>query len=90
MREIRAIVTGKVQGVSFRDFVSASAQKLGVNGYVRNLPDGTVQVMAQAGQEELNAFLDILHTGPPLSRVEAVRIEWREPSNMYPVFQIEY
>ena len=90
MRELHAIVSGKVQGVSFRDFVFACAAELSLKGYVRNLPNGTVRVMAQGDDTELHKLLEKLREGPTLSQVLGVKAEWWEVSDIYPTFQIEY
>ena len=71
-----AIVHGRVQGVFFRAGTRDEALRLGVGGWVRNLPDGTVEVSAMGGEPELQALLDWLHHGPPGARVERVDVEW--------------
>ncbi|MDX1508087.1 MAG: acylphosphatase [Woeseiaceae bacterium] len=69
----RFTISGRVQGVFFRDSTRKVAESLGLTGYARNLPDGDVEVLAcgdAAKIEELEAWL---HEGPPLSRVTEVR-----------------
>lgn len=73
MKELRAVVSGKVQGVSFRDFVLESARNLGLKGYVRNVPDGTVFVLAQGSESELKILEENLHQGSSASSVEQVQ-----------------
>lgn len=65
-------VTGRVQGVSFRAATAAEADRLGVAGWVRNEPDGSVAVHAEGGREAVAALVRWLHDGPPLARVEHV------------------
>jgi acylphosphatase len=68
----RFIITGRVQGVGYRYFACREAEALGISGYVRNLPDGSVEVVAEADRERLQAFADRLEEGPPFGRVEGM------------------
>jgi acylphosphatase len=77
---LHAIVRGRVQGVGFREFTRRHAAALGLAGWVRNLPDGTVELEAEGPRPALDELLRYLHTGPRLSRVDAVDIEWCAPS----------
>lgn len=65
-------VTGRVQGVGFRMFVQSTARRLQLRGWVRNLPDGSVECAAAGSADELRQLESELRRGPPLSRVEAV------------------
>lgn len=69
---IRLLVSGRVQGVGFRASTWEQASRLGLRGYVRNLDDGRVEVVAAGADEALAALVDWLWQGPPLSRVDAV------------------
>ena len=71
---IRAVVTGKVQGVCFRAAAKKRADKLGLTGWVRNLPDGTVECTATGQQEVLDQFVKWLHKGPQAAEVSNVKI----------------
>jgi acylphosphatase len=62
---VRAIVSGRVQGVGFRDWTRATAARLGVAGWVRNLDDGTVELAARGEAEAVEALLDACRSGPP-------------------------
>ena len=90
MNEFRAVISGRVQMVMMRDFVRRSAKSLGVTGKVKNLPDGTVEVVAQGCRETLRVLTDKLHKGSVFSRVDNVEVEWREPRVTYESFTIEY
>jgi acylphosphatase len=68
----RYIVRGRVQGVGFRWFARVQAQSLGVTGTVRNLDDGTVEVIAQGDKEQLDALAGHLHRGPRFGDVHGV------------------
>lgn len=70
----RYIVSGRVQGVGFRLFVSALARRMNVAGWVRNLPDGCVEVAGSAENDVLELFERELRRGPELSRVDSVEI----------------
>jgi acylphosphatase len=72
-------ITGVVQGVGFRYFVRNRAKALGLDGYVRNLPDGSVEVVAEGERPAVAVLLEDLKTGPRHARVERVNIEWQEP-----------
>lgn len=83
-------IHGRVQGVAFRAFVRREARRLGVAGWTRNAPDGTVEVEATAAPDVLAAFEERLRQGPPAARV--ARLE-RRPSSGGPFsgdFSIAY
>lgn len=67
-------VRGRVQGVGFRAYTRHCAQKLGLTGHVRNLPDGSVHILACAAPDTLREFWALIQLGPPLSRVEPLAI----------------
>lgn len=69
----RFLVSGRVQGVNFRHSARLQAQHLGLHGFARNLPDGSVEVVAQGGVSAIAALRQWLTRGPALARVEAVR-----------------
>jgi acylphosphatase len=70
--EIRLIVSGEVQGVGFRYFVRETARSLGVRGWTRNLPDGSVELEAEGGAEVMSAFIKQVGAGPERAQVEYV------------------
>ncbi|HXF04979.1 MAG TPA: acylphosphatase [Blastocatellia bacterium] len=76
----RFIISGRVQGVGFRYFALRQAERYGITGYVRNLDDGRVEVLAQGEEADVAAFLDVLRQGPPLARVTFVEQEIVESS----------
>ena len=69
------IVSGFVQGVGFRWFTQRLAESLGVGGWVRNLPDGRVEVFAQAEKDVLDVFCGKLREGPSYGQTEGLAIE---------------
>ena len=89
-KEFRAIVSGRVQMVMYRDFAQRKASRLRLSGTVRNLKDGTVEVVAQGEEKDLEAYIKKLNRGSILSSVSGVAVEWREPSATYEGFKIVY
>jgi acylphosphatase len=75
MHVYRFIVTGKVQGVFYRKSIQQMASLGQIPGYVRNLPDGSVEVVAALHDDQLEDFITILKNGSPLSSVEDIRYE---------------
>ncbi|ALS98425.1 acylphosphatase [Lacimicrobium alkaliphilum] len=72
---IKVRVTGKVQGVFFRRSTQQQAQQLGLNGYAKNLSDGSVEVLACGESSALAKLEAFLHQGPPDSEVEHVEVQ---------------
>ena len=67
------LIYGRVQGVFFRATTVEIARKLGINGWVRNLSDGSVEVLAEG--ERMQEFIEFLKRGPPAARVDKIKIE---------------
>ncbi len=88
MIRLKSIVTGKVQGVRFRDYVQVSATELGLVGYVRNLSDGTVEVVAEGEPDTLKEFVEHLNEGSLLSKVETVSVDWGTATATYREFSV--
>jgi acylphosphatase len=72
MMAIRFIVTGRVQGVGYRYFVMREADALGITGFARNLPDGSVEVVSEGSEGALEIFAGRLAQGPAFATVESV------------------
>jgi acylphosphatase len=75
---LRVIAHGRVQGVNFRAFVRHHGSALGLTGWVRNLPDGTVELDAEGRRLALEELLRHVQIGPRLARVDHVEVEWLE------------
>jgi acylphosphatase len=73
---LHAIVSGRVQGVFFRANTQKVANNIGIRGWVRNMDDGCVEVMAEGKEEHLDDFLKWLHKGSGYARVERVESEY--------------
>ncbi|MCK3657501.1 acylphosphatase [Pasteurellaceae bacterium Pebbles2] len=82
-------IYGRVQGVAFRFFTLQQANKLGVLGYVKNLIDGAVLVVAQGSESQLSAMEEWLHQGSPSAKVERVIAQDISISTLYTKFIIE-
>lgn len=81
-------VYGRVQGVGFRFFASKLAKKYNILGYAKNLPDGTVEIIAQGGEKILQDFIKEIKIGPILAKVEKLNIIFRKPLNIFYNFDI--
>jgi acylphosphatase len=73
-----ALIAGRVQGVAFRFFAQHLANMLGVAGWVRNLYDGRVEIVAEGDKDSLDQFLTELKKGPRMAKVEEVEVIWEE------------
>jgi acylphosphatase len=88
MIELHATVTGKVQGVRYRTYVQEVATQLGLVGYVKNRNDGSVVVVAHGMPDELKEFVEYLHEGSLLSKVEGVAVDWHSVDVTYNDFSL--
>lgn len=79
MRARRVIIAGEVQGVGYRDWMLREATRLGVQGWVRNRRDGTVEALAAGEEAAVQALLSACRRGPPLARVVDITEEFAEP-----------
>ncbi len=77
---VHLIVRGRVQGVFFRGAMQDEAERLGLAGWVRNRPDGTVEAEAEGERSAVDALVAWAHHGPPAARVAGVDVAWRTPS----------
>ena len=81
LARVRAHVrlSGRVQGVGFRDFVWRQAGRLGVAGFVRNLPDRGLEIVAEGTAGDVRAVIEAARIGPPGAIVHTVHVEWEAP-----------
>ena len=75
----RVRVTGRVQGVWYRQSTASAAQDLGLAGWVRNLPDGSVEAVAEGPRTTVERLVAFMEEGPPHASVEHIDIAWEEP-----------
>jgi acylphosphatase len=82
------LVDGLVQGVFFRDSTWRRARELGVTGWVRNLPDGRVEVVAEGERADVEHLVEWLHDGPKYARVEEVAATWASATGEFADFSV--
>ena len=86
----RFFISGEVQGVGYRFFAQRAAARHQVTGYVKNLDDGRVEVLAEGPAQFVEAFKHELATGPRFSSVDQIEEINLDPSGLYPAFRIEH
>ena len=72
-------MSGRVQGVYFRDATRRRAIATGVDGWIRNRPDGTVEALLEGPREAVDRMVEFCRAGPPAARVDRVQVEEQEP-----------
>ncbi|MCB9435780.1 MAG: acylphosphatase [Anaerolineales bacterium] len=90
LQQVHAVVHGRVQGVSFRYYTVLEAERLGIMGWVRNLPDGTVEVTAQGTPDQLQAFAEFLYRGSPAAEVTHVESTTQPLISRFAQFSVRY
>jgi acylphosphatase len=88
MARVHVWVSGRVQGVCFRDFAERWGSMLGLTGWVRNLWDRRIEIVAEGDRAGLEQLLEHLRIGPPSARVEGLEVRWEEPSGEFSNFRI--
>ena len=88
MRQIRMLVSGRVQGVFFRANTQKKAASLAVKGYAKNLDDGNVEIVAEGTEDALQQLLDFCRKGPPGSEVSNVSITYEDAAGEFEDFRI--
>ncbi len=88
MVEMLCVITGEVQRVAYRTYTQESATELGLVGYVRNLSDGSVEVVAQGSPDLLKDFVEYLHEGSLMAKVDSVAVDWRSPRKTFSEFSV--
>ena len=87
---LQAFVSGNVQGVGSRYFAMSVAKELGVTGWVRNLYDGNVQVVAEGKSTSLETYLERRRQGPRAGRGEEVRFSWLPYQGNFDRFNVRF
>ncbi|MGF1459685.1 MAG: acylphosphatase [Leptolyngbyaceae cyanobacterium] len=90
MKRVHLIVQGQVQGVGFRHHTQVKAHQLSLNGYVKNLPDGTVEIVAEGDVSLINELIEWVHHGPSAARVKQVDITYDSPQGEFSQFEIAH
>jgi acylphosphatase len=90
IQELHAYVHGWVQGVGYRYFVVNHALALGLRGYVRNMRDGSVEVLAQGTRPNLERLLALLRRGPSAAEVNEIGTHWAQPTEHLSGFHVRW
>ena len=77
LKQVHISVRGRVQGVFFRASAQREARRLGVSGWARNKPDGSVEMLVEGEEEAIRDFVNWSHRGPSAARVDNVDVRWR-------------
>ncbi len=85
---LSARITGRVQGVGFRNFTRRRARRLGVTGWVRNEQDGSVRLEAEGSRDALESLAEAVRQGPRAARVDGVSVEWDDATGDFEAFQV--
>jgi len=85
---VRAVISGRVQGVAFRFETQRAAERIGVHGWVRNRLDGTVEVRFEGERSRVEQMVDWCRRGPVLARVTAVDVTWEDYRGEFTDFRI--
>jgi len=85
--QARIFVSGFIQGVGYRQFVRWNARKLGLTGWVQNLTDGRVEVLAQGPKEKIETLVKICEKGPIIADVKSAAVTWEEEDEKFESFE---
>jgi len=84
------IISGKVQGVFYRASTRDKAIRLGITGWVKNLPGGNVEAVFQGEKHKVMQMIEWCKKGPAYSRVDDVSVTWEEPKEEFETFEVRY
>lgn len=90
LRRAHIYVSGRVQGVFFRATVESIAKQFRLKGYVKNLPDGRVEIVAEGEKQALEHLINWARRGTRLAKIEEVEATWQEPTGEFGDFHISY
>lgn len=89
-KRIHVFYSGRVQGVGFRITAEEHAQEYGIVGWVRNLRDGRVELIAEAEETALQQLLQAIRTGPMKNFINQIEISWSNATDTFDEFEIRY
>ena len=89
MERVRIKVVGLVQGVFFRANTQKTAKALELLGWIRNMPDGSVEIVAEGRKQALDELVSWCRKGPPSSRIDKVSADFKKAENEFTGFRIE-
>jgi acylphosphatase len=81
-------ISGRVQGVWFRQSTKEKAAEMGVTGWCRNCPDGSVEAVFQGKREAVQNIIDWCHDGPKMAQVDHVNVEWPDSGGEFNSFEV--
>jgi acylphosphatase len=90
LRRVKALVSGRVQGVGFRAYTNAQANRIGVTGTVCNLKDGRVEAVIEGPSSKVEELLKVIRVGPSGSRVDGVEVEEQAHTGEFKEFRVTY
>jgi len=90
MKRIHLIIRGKVQGVFYRDNTQKKASELNLKGYVKNLPNGTVEAVAEGSEDKLAKLIEFCKNNPGYSNVSKVDVKEEKPANEFESFEVRF
>ena len=88
MASFHAYVYGHVQGVFYRSYLAKNARELDLVGYVRNLSNGSVEVLAEGEKPQLEKLIEFMKVGSPAAHVDDYTINWLKPAGEYLQFHV--
>ena len=88
IKQLHVKISGQVQGVGFRYSAREKAKELGLTGWAKNLPDSTIEILAQGKKENLDIFLEWAQKGPSFAEVESVEHDWQGVGDIFDSFEI--
>ncbi|MAG15486.1 acylphosphatase [Candidatus Woesearchaeota archaeon] len=88
MKRLHLIISGRVQGVLYRDFARREAEKLDISGYAKNLNDGTVEIVAEGSEENLKKMVNSCKKGPLMAFVKNIDAKEESATNEFDGFDI--
>ncbi len=89
-KRVHALISGRVQGVWYRASTRDEATRLGLTGWVKNLPDGRVELVAEGTAQAVDALIQWCHQGPPYAGVDEVDVKEQAPTGKYDAFDVRY
>jgi acylphosphatase len=90
VKRVRIRVDGLVQGVGFRYFIWRHARELGLRGFVKNMVDGSVLIVAEGEEDAVEKLIELARRGPPAAIVEGIEVVYEEPRGDFTRFFIDY
>lgn len=89
MKNVKLQIFGKVQGVCFRFLAKKTANNLKINGWVKNMDDGSIYIEAEGEEKNLEKFIKWCYRGPIFAKIDDVRVEYSKNNNNFRDFEIK-